>query len=150
MSSLESNSSSESEAVPNSLPLEPGKAHPLSSFPPSIEVLEGTMEIPECFLWCALGAFIHPGKMCPLQAGQQFMLLHDISEPCLSLTVVKNRKPLVKTPVVGKASDSRMPMKRNSLRVVRVEFVSVGSIDQHDSQRVVIADQFKLIQKPAL
>ena len=120
MSSLESNGSSESEAVPDSLPFESRKTNPLSSLQSSIEVLEGSVEVSESLLRRTLGTLVHPGELCPLQTVQQLVLLHGICELCWSLIGLEECDPLVKAPVVGKTSDPGMSVKGCPLRVVWV------------------------------
>ena len=74
------------------------------------------------------------------------MLLHRIGKPVLSLIVFKERDSLFETPIVDEPCDSRMLVKRRPLAVVGVEFIPVGFMDQHMSQKVVLVEQFKLIQ----
>ena len=118
-------------SIPDSFPLEPRKTHFLSSSSSSVEVLEGTMKILKRLLWCALGAFIHPRELCPLQTVQKFVLLHEVSETVLVLVVFEELDALVKTPVVGKTSSTRMSIESSSLSIVWVQLVSVGTAYQH-------------------
>lgn len=141
---LKFDSSVESKTIPDSFPFEPGKAHLLSSFSSSVEVLEGTMKILKRLLWCALGAFVHPRELCPLQTVQKFVLLHEVSETVIALVAFEELDALVKTPVVGKTCHSSMSMKTRPLSIVRVELVSVCLMNQH--QKMVFLGDYKLIQ----
>ena len=128
---LESDSSSESETVPDSLPLEPGKSHPSTLLPSPIEILEGIVKVSESLLWCALGALIHPRKLHPLQTVQQLVLFYSISETSCSLIVLEELDSLVKTPVVGETGYPSVSVKGCPLMVVGSEFISIGSGHQH-------------------
>jgi len=75
------------------------------------------------------------------------VLLHGISEPVVTLLVLVLCNTLFETPVVGKTSYSCMLSKVRPLDVVGVQFIPVGSVDQHESQEIVFVDEFKLIQK---
>ncbi len=74
------------------------------------------------------------------------MLFHCICEPICSLILPVQLDSLVKPPVVGKTNDSCMLEKRGSLGVVGVKFVSVGLVDQHENQSVVLMRVLKDIR----
>ena len=50
----------ESEAVPDSSPLETGETNLLPNLESSVKVLERSMKVSERFLRCTLGCFVHP------------------------------------------------------------------------------------------
>ena len=72
------------------------------------------------------------------------MLLHEVSETVIALFTFEELDSLVKTPVVGKTCYTSMSMKIRPLSIVRVDFVSVCLMDQH--QKMVFLDDYKLIQ----
>ena len=137
-SSLETNYPSESKTVPHTLPLELRKSNPLSLLPPTIEVLEGSLEVSQGFLGCTLGNLIHPWELGPLQTVQKLMLLHGVSESVLALVGLEEVDSMLKTPIIGKTSDSSMSVKRRPLAVVWVELIPVGFMDQHAIQDIVL------------
>ncbi len=57
------NGPSQSEAVPDSPPLETRKSDLLPRLESSIEVLESCMEVSQGLLRCTLRGLIHPGKL---------------------------------------------------------------------------------------
>jgi len=59
------------------------------------------------------------------------VLLHGISKPVATLIILVLCNPLFEPPVIGKTSYSCMLSKVRPLDVVRVQFIPVGSIDQH-------------------
>jgi len=65
------------------------------------------------------------------------VLLHGVSEPVVTLIVLVLFDPLFETPVVYKTSYSCMLSKVRPLGVVKVQLIPVGSIDQHESQKIV-------------
>ena len=137
-SSLETNYPSESKTVPHTLSLELRKSNPLSFRPPTIEVLEGSLEVSQGFLGCTLGNLIHPWELGPLQTVQKLMLLHGDSESVLALVGLEEVDSMLKTPIIGKTSDSSMSVKRRPLAVVWVELIPVGFMDQHAIQDIVL------------
>ena len=144
---FKSDSSMESKTVPPSLLLESGKAYSFSYLPPTIEVLEGPVQVFENLLWYALGAFIHPRELCLLQTVQEFVLFHEVSETVFAMVVFEELDTLVETPVIDKTSDSSMSVKRRPLTVVGIEFIPVSLVDHHWSQDIVLTGQYKTIQK---
>ena len=108
---MEPDGPSQSEAVPNSLPLEARKSNLLPRFESSIKVLESSMEVSQSFLGCTLRGFVHPWELCFLQGVEKFVLLHGVSEPVVTLIILVLFDPLVETPVVGKTSYSCMLSK---------------------------------------
>jgi len=57
---MEPDGPGQSEAVPDSPPLEARESNLLTRIESSIEVLEGLMEVSQGFLRCTLRGFVHP------------------------------------------------------------------------------------------
>ncbi len=74
------------------------------------------------------------------------MLFHGVCETVTTLAVLVQFDPLVKSPIIGKTRDSCMLKKGCPLLVVGVEFIPVGFVDQHKSQRIVLTGRYKDIQ----
>ena len=70
------------------------------------------------------------------------MLFHGISEAVVTLIVLVLFNPLFKTPVVCKTSYSCMLSKVRPLDVVRIQFIPVGSIDQHSESIMGLGGSF--------
>ena len=98
------------------------------------------MEVSEGLLWCALRALVHPRELCFLETSKQFVLLHSVCESVFPLVGLEEVNALLQPPIVGKTCDSCMSVKRRSLTVVRVELVSVGFVNQHEIQDIVLME----------
>ena len=92
--------------------MEPGKSYLLPRLETSVEVLEGSVEVSQSLLGCALGGFVHPWELVLLQRGEELVLLHSISEPVVSLIAPVLSNPLFEPPIIGKTSYSCMLSKR--------------------------------------
>jgi len=91
---MEPDGPSQSEAVPNSPPLETRKSYLLARLESSIEVFESSMEVSQGFLGCTLRGFVHPWEFCLLQGVEEFVLSHCVSEPIIFLIVLVPCNPL--------------------------------------------------------
>ena len=105
----------QSETVVHTFALELRKSDFLSMLQSTIEVLESSIEVSKSFMRCALGTLVHPREMSLFQTIQKFMLFYRVCETIITLIVLVQFDSLVKPPVVGEASDSRMLKKGTSL-----------------------------------
>lgn len=138
ISSKEPYSPSQSETVVHAFALELRETNLLSFLQSSIEIFGSSTEVSESFLRCTFGTLVHPRELSLFQAVQKFMLFHGVCETVIPLIVLVQFNPLFKTPVVGETCDSCMLEKGGPLGVVGGEFILVGFVDQHKSQKVVL------------